>query len=117
MLCLMTVLQRDLGVRTDSKLNDNPDFSDSRDLFIHGIFQGRGGNCSNLPTLCVAIGRRLGYPLRLVKTAHHCFARWDVPKGERFNVECTSTGLVCEHDEYYLSWPRWVSHEEYLAGR
>jgi hypothetical protein len=40
-----------------------------------------------------------------------------MPKGERFNVECTSTGLVCEHDEYYLSWPRWVSHEEYLAGR
>jgi hypothetical protein len=110
---LVTVLQRDLGVRYAYELIELPDhefFRHSEHLFIHGILQGKGGTCSSLPPLYVAVGRRLGYPLWLVSTYRHAFARWDDPSsGERFNIECTSQGFVSHPDEYYLRWPRELS--------
>jgi Transglutaminase-like superfamily len=106
-LVLATVLQQDCGVRYDPTLIDREDFfADARNLFIHGILQGRGGTCSSLPPLYVAVGRRLGYPLKLVLSNSHVFARWDDPAtAERFNVECTSRGLNCHPDGHYLAWP------------
>ncbi len=74
--------------------------------FLHGIIEGRGGTCASLPVLYVAVGRRLGYPLQLVTTAHHLFARWDDPRGERFNIEISNAGGIDTHpDDYYLDWP------------
>ncbi len=106
MMVLATVLQRDLGVRTTDKLNDfNAALSDSRDLFLHGVLLGGPGNCSSLPYLYAAIGHRLGYPLSLVQRPAHLFLRWDDNGGDRFNVECTTPGLVTPPDEYYWGWP------------
>lgn len=107
-LVLATVLQEDCGVRYDPTLVERDDFfGDAGNLFLHGVLRGRGGTCSSLPPLYVAVGRRLGYPLRLVQTNSHLFARWDDPAtGERFNVECTSRGLNCHPDDYYRTWPR-----------
>ena len=106
-VALMNVLWRGEGVRYNRERIDDPEESgDSRDDFIHGIVAGRGGTCASLPVLVVAIGRRLGYPLRLVTTARHQFCRWDDPAtGERFNVEINDTGLNTHPDEHYLSWP------------
>ena len=106
-LVLATVLQQDFGVRYDPALVARDDFFGRADnLFIHGPLHGRGGTCSSLPPLYVAIGRRLGYPLKLVRTHSHLFARWDDPAAaERFNVECTSAGLNCHPDDYYRTWP------------
>lgn len=105
-LVMVTVLQRDLGVRYNPSLIDRADFfRDSRNLFLHGVIASREGTCTSLPPLYVAIGRRLGYPLRLVSTRCHLFARWEEPDGERFNIECTSLGLNCYPDEHYLDWP------------
>src|SRR5262249_9188387 len=39
MACLVSVLQRDFGITTDNRLNENPNFSDSRYLFLHGLFE------------------------------------------------------------------------------
>jgi hypothetical protein len=113
-LVLATVLQQDCGVRYDPTLIDRDDFfSDAANLFLHGVLAGRGGTCSSLPPLYAAVGRRLGYPLRLVQTASHLFARWDDPAtGERFNVECTGCGLVCHADEYYRGWPQPTTPED-----
>jgi hypothetical protein len=106
-LVLATVLQEDCGVRYDPALVDRDDFfKDAANLFIHGVLAGKGGTCSSLPPLYVAIGRRLGYPLKLVQTNSHLFARWEEPAtSERFNIECTSRGLNCHGDDYYLNWP------------
>jgi hypothetical protein len=75
---LLQVLQEELGVRynparvRDPKFQDpkcfDPDFRDSRDLFIHGILDGDGGTCASMPVLYLAVGRALGYPLSLVET-------------------------------------------------
>jgi hypothetical protein len=89
-VAMMNVLWRGLGVHYNQERIDDPDeFTNSRDDFLHGIVAGRGGTCASLPVLLAAMGRRLGYPLRLVKTARHLFARWDDRAGERFNVEST----------------------------
>lgn len=106
MMAMVTILQRDLGVRYNPERIDSGDFSDSRDLFIHGLLSGHGGTCVSMPILYLAIGRRLGYPLWLVKTKAHLFVRWhDDVTGERFNIEATSRGLVTHSDDYYRIWP------------
>lgn len=108
---LVTVLQRELGVHYRQELIDMDDhsfFKRSEHLFIHGIVEGRGGTCASLPVMYAAVGRRLGYPLKLVACAHHSFVRWD-GRGERFNIESTSRGYVSHPDEYYLTWPHRIT--------
>ncbi len=103
-LAMVTLLQRDLGVRYNpAKIPADAAF-DLEDTFIHGIIQGQGGTCASMPVVYAAVGRRLGYPLKLVSTlaigGGHLFARWDSP-GERFNVEATGQGLSCLPDDSY----------------
>ncbi len=69
------------------------------------------------------VGRRLGYPLKLVTTARHLFLRWDDPGGERFNVEISNPGGVdTPPDEHYLTWPvaiqdtNWRPETHYLRS-
>src|SRR6516164_8136330 len=113
-LVLATVLQQDCRVQYDPELIERDDFfANAEHLFIHGVLQGKGGTCSSLPPVYVAVGRRLGYPLKLVQTNSHLFARWDDPEtGERFNIECTSRGLNCHSDDYYRGWPFPTKPEE-----
>jgi hypothetical protein len=114
-LVMTTVLQQDFGVRYDPLLVDRDDFfTRPEHLFVHGVVQGKGGTCTSLPPLYVAVGRRLGYPLKLVQTHSHLFARWDNPATkDRFNIECTARGLNCYPDDYYRNWPRPTS-ERYV---
>lgn len=79
-------------------------FADASSVFLHGLLgPKRQGTCSSMPVLYVAIGRRLGYPLKLVTTKGHLFVRWDGDR-ERFNVEATSHGLNRFQDDYYRHW-------------
>ena len=126
-LCLVTVLQQDLGVQYNPARIASPDapepdqvfFADSQDLFLHGMLGPRRlGTCISLPVLHVAVGRRLGYPLKLVLAKGHVFGRWESPDGtERFNLEVTNQGLNCFPDEYYEEWPYPMTAEEAHAGR
>jgi hypothetical protein len=76
----------------------------AEDSFIHGILLGEGGTCASLPVVHVAVGRRLGYPLKLVparsEQAGHLFFRWD-GDGDRFNVDAQGTGFTSEPDDFY----------------
>jgi hypothetical protein len=102
MASLVTVLQKHLGVRYHLPFNEGEyDARDSRNLFLHGILNGHGGTCVTMPVLYIAIGRRLGYPLYLVETELHYFARWDDPRGERFNIECTCNGFKTYDDNHF----------------
>jgi hypothetical protein len=68
--------------------------------------------------LYVAVGRRLGYPLKLVTTKAHVFARWESVDGkERFNIEGTNEGLNCFPDDYYRTWPIAMSIAEAERGQ
>ncbi len=129
---LLQVLQEDFKVRYNpARIVDedfqnpkclNPDFKDSRDLFIHGIIDGPGGTCASVPVIYVAVGRRLGYPLKLVEARGHLFFRWDDPLGEqrgvpeRFNIEGTGLGISTYPDAFYENWPEPWSDAEKAGG-
>jgi hypothetical protein len=104
-LCLATVLQRECGVRYDmEKVPLEVPFG-VEDMTVYGIVFGQGGTCVSLPVLYASVGRRLGYPIKLVHIwvcpgVGHQIARWD-GGGARFNIECTGTGLCTPPDDHY----------------
>lgn len=124
MVVLITVLQQDFRVGYNPARDSLPDkpepghifFANSVDLFIHGLLDKRLGTCTSMPVLYVAVGRRLGYPLKLVAAKSHLFARWDAGDGKQFNIEGTNRGLVCHDDDYYKKWPRPMSEADLASG-
>ncbi len=128
---LLQVLQGDLGVKYDMTAAHNFAFNDSRVAFIHGMIPAPGqttadtpgGTCASMPVMYVAVGRRLGYPLKLVITKGHVFARWDGKDHpnpawrERFNIEGSGDGFSSFEDDYYKTWPFKVADHEVRVGR
>jgi len=82
-------------------------------VFIHGLLGDRKlGICTTFPVLFAAVGRRLGYPLKLVLTVSHVFTRWDDP-ADTFNIDATSSHITVEPTERYIDKPRpWTDHEK-----
>jgi len=113
MLMLAVVLAEDFGITyddqrkagpADSRANDRF-FADPDAVFLTGLLgPHHRGTCSSMPVLYVAVGRRLGYPLKLASTKGHLFVRWD-GAGERFNIEATGHGINRLDDDYYRHWP------------
>jgi hypothetical protein len=123
MLMLAVVLAEDFGIHYSTQRKSDPAnaraddgfFAEARDVFLTGLLgPEHQGTCSSLPVLYVAVGRELGYPLKLVTTKGHMFARWE-GGGERFNVEATGQGLNRFDDEYYRHWPFEVTRAEEAA--
>ena len=116
---LLQVLQQDLGVKYDMSAKDSFSYKDSRVAFIHGMIPAPGqaiadtpgGTCASMPIMYVAVGRRLGYPLKVVTTKGHVFARWEglshanVKWRERFNIEGSGSGFGSYDDNHYKTWP------------
>jgi hypothetical protein len=120
MLMMAVVLYEDYHVQYNPKWIASPDvvsdndhfFADSRNLFIHGLLgPDRMGTCSSMPVLYVALGRRLGYPLKLVRTKGHLFIRWESPT-ETFNMDATAKGIERYDDEHYKHWPFELTEQE-----
>lgn len=124
MAMMGVVLYEDYNVRYNPELIESPSdtpppndhfFADSNDILIHGLIGSRHlGTCSSMPVLYIALGRRLGYPLKLVSTRAHLFVRWDSPT-EKFDVDATSKGVSHYDDSVYRQWPFPVSDEEIKA--
>jgi len=113
---LLQVLQEDCGVRYNMERVKSISFGQSKDLFIHGLVADpNGGTCASMPVLYVAVGRRLGYPLSLVKTKAHFFVRWK-DETDRFNIEGTN-GFSSMPDDYYKTWPMASTDKEVKANR
>jgi len=120
MLMMAAVVYEDFGVRYNPQListpgqdsADNHFFADSRDVLIHGLLgpQHRG-TCSSMPVLYIAVGRRLGYPLKLVTTREHLFLRWD-DAADRFDLEGTGKGMNHYSDEHFRQWPFPITDSE-----
>jgi hypothetical protein len=73
-----------------------------------------------MPVFYIALGRRLGYPLKLAKAKGHLFMRWDSPT-EKFDIDATGKGLNKYDDEYYKQWPfpltkTDIQEEDYLKS-
>lgn len=117
MLVLVTVLQRDIGVRFNPRAVWNWSFKDSRDSFLHGLLAGkRVGTCASMPVLYVAVGRRLGYPMHLALAHGHAFVRWETAN-ERINMDASGTGMTTHSDEHYEGWPRPLTETHLQTGQ
>ena len=123
LLIMAVVLAEDYGVHYDLARRAGPEqtrtddgfFANPDQVFLTGLLgPERSGTCSSLPVLYVAIGRELGYPLKLVTTKGHLFVRWE-GEGERFNVETAGQGLNRFSDDYYRNWPFEITQKEELA--
>jgi len=94
------------------------DAAEPTNLFLNGLIDRKLGTCVSMPMLYVALGWRLGYPIKLVSVPIHLFARWD--DGEtRINIEATGYGgdLPDEHYEReYLASPRCKARGAELAS-
>ena len=119
-LMMCTVVGQDFQVGYDL---EDFSFEKPEDLFIHGVIDRRKGTCVSLPVLYVALGQRLGYPIRGVAVPGHTFCRWDDPvTGERLNIEAANLGGLTDHDdEYYRHWPyevdpRWEREHHVLKS-
>ena len=114
---IVQILQEDCGVHYNLERIRDIDFSNSRDLFLNGMIgSDNGGTCASMPVLYTVIGRRLGYPIKLVGTKEHLFCRWDSDK-ERFNIEGASNGGVDYYpDEFYQTWPHRLTELEIKSG-
>jgi len=119
-LVMCTVVGQDFGVRYD---REDFSFTQPEDLFLHGIIDRRKGTCISLPVLYVALGQRLGFPIRGVALPGHTFCRWDdTETGERFNIEAANLGgLTVHEDDYYRQWPfeldpRWEREHHVLKS-
>jgi hypothetical protein len=120
MLMMSVVLYEDFSIRYNPERIAAPAagtandrfFADSRDIFLHGLCgTGRMGTCSSMPVLYVALGRRLGYPLKLATTKSHLFLRWE-SSTERFDLEATGKGMNRYDDEHFKQWPFPVTEAE-----
>jgi hypothetical protein len=79
--------------------------------FIHGLLSPRSlGSCASNPVLFTAIGRRLGYPVKLVLTVQHIFNRW-VDDTEQFNMDGSMKYIGGDEDHHYIDrfrpWRDW----------
>jgi hypothetical protein len=108
-IMMMTkLLGEQFGVRYNplrmNRADECYDPKDVGDHFISGIIEKRQGTCATLPVFAVAVGRRLGYPLKLVKVPDHILFRWE-DECERFNLEYNGGPAEPRSDEYYETWP------------
>ena len=108
----VTVIKRYFGVAYNptiaaSTLAGHPPspMDNARDIFINGVLDEnpnrRHGTCASIPVMVAAVGRRLGWPIKLTVAGRHVLARWD-GGGARFHIEATGpAGMVAQPDEYY----------------
>jgi hypothetical protein len=113
---IVQTLQEDCGVHYNLQRAEAPDWGNSQDLFLHGLVGStNGGTCSSMPLIYTVIGRRLGYPMKLVLAQSHIFCRWDA-ENERFNIEGSGDGVSYYPDEFYRTYPKPISDAEVQRG-
>ena len=122
MTMLAMVLQQDFNthydpdrampqIRGEHEQND-VFFSDSKDVFIHGLLGGeRHGTCSSLPVLYAVVAQRLGYPVNLASAEEHLYLRYE-DGTNHLNVDAAGAGFITHPDEEYRKWPHPITDEE-----
>lgn len=119
LVSMAVLLKRGLGIAYQPRAIGNFDFTDSRDDLLHGLLTRKLGTCASLPVLCVAIGRRLGYPMHLAIAKGHVLCQWVNADGSHVNFEISGNDGECSRfdDAHYYAWPRHLTPHELASGR
>jgi hypothetical protein len=111
-LAMVTCVERDHGVCYHPDKQEDHVPHTAVDSSLYGPILGQGGTCASLPVVFAAIGRRLGYPIKLANGRGHVYWRWDAPGGECFNVDSAGNGMASHPDDYYRTGQYAVTKEE-----
>lgn len=108
LVSMAVLLKRGIGIGYQPTAIGNYIFADSRDDLLHGLLTRKLGTCTSLPVLCVAIGRRLGYPMHLAVAKGHVLCQWRNDDGSHLNFEISGNDGECSKydDAHYHNWPR-----------
>lgn len=119
LVSMAVLLKRGIRIAYQPRAIGNFDFTDSRDDLLHGLLTRKLGTCASLPVLCVAIGRRLGYPIHLAIAKGHVLSQWVDADGSHVNFEISGNDGECSRfeDEHYHFWPRRLTPHEQASGR
>jgi len=94
----------------------NSTYYSSDSVFIHGLLGERKlGLCTTFPVLYAAVGRRLGYPLKVALSVSYVFNIWDDP-ADSFNIDAGKFHIAAEPDEHFIDTPRPWTDEEKNCG-
>lgn len=86
----------------------------TRDFLLHDLLSERQGRCSALVSLYLALGQRLGLPLRSVCIPEHIFVRWERQPDDdwdwpgdltQLNIETTRGGIHLTDEQYRAMHP------------
>jgi hypothetical protein len=118
LVSMAVLLKRGIGIRYQPTAIGNDVFADSRDDLLHGLLTRRLGTCASLPVLCVAIGRRLGYPMHLAVARGHVLCQWVDDDGSHINFEVSGNDGDCSafDDAHYHHWPRPMTATDLGSG-
>lgn len=115
MICLTTLLRQACGVCYNRAKAPAEARLDTADKFIHGALMGDGGTCASLPVVYASVGRRLGYPLKLVECLQHCYLRWEYPDGQYVNIQANGRTIDTPSDDHYRQGVYVIGEEEAKA--
>lgn len=90
----------------------DPVAGDPENYLLDRLIARKRGNCLGLTFLYIAIGERLGVPLRGSYVPSHCFARYD-ENGLRINIETGEKGIDRD-DRWYAAKFRLGEERPYL---
>jgi hypothetical protein len=104
--CMADVFAQRLGLRFHPETFDLGLYPRIGDTFLFGLTATRSFTYETAAVLFAAVGRRLGYPIRLATATWrsgnlHVFARWDERGGERLNLTLDHAGLRCPPTDFY----------------
>jgi len=108
-ICVMIwqVLAEDFNIHYLKEKSEGLDHSQAWQKFVHGLLDKQQGTCCTMPVLYLAIGQRLGYPIKGVETTTHMFCRWEGKEDSKFNIETTSDrGMTFPSDETIAQWSK-----------
>jgi len=111
---VVTVIKRYFGAAYNPVIAASKDqgqitpMDNAHDVFINGLLDEdrnrRHGTCASIPVLVAAVGRRLGFPVKLTAAGRHILARWE-GDGARFNIEASCPqGMATPPDEHYRQY-------------
>jgi regulator of sirC expression with transglutaminase-like and TPR domain len=116
---LCTHLHKERGLRYTRHGDSNDPAGLNKDplnLFLNGVLDRNMGTCVSMPVLYLALGERLGYPIKGVNAKDHFFCRWDDGKFVT-NIEPTSDGGWSSDEDYIKDFgitPRQVASGAYM---
>lgn len=84
---------------------------DSADVFMTGTISKAEGTCASMPILITAVSRLIGYPVYVVPTMGHLFARWS-DDYNHINIEYSGYGVNFFPDDHYKKWPYEIREED-----